>query len=72
MERDLAKEEIIFLGMSMTTTLEFITYYGVGFFGEIRWYNPQDFEDILNIFGDITAIINQGIFISANVFCLNL
>ena len=31
-ERDLSKEEIILLGMIMLTTLEFITYYEVGFF----------------------------------------
>ena len=66
MERNLAKEEIIFLGMSMMTALEFITYYGIGFFGGIKWYNPQDYEgSIVNIFGDITNIINQGIFIAS-------
>ena len=66
MERDLAKEEIIFLGMSMTTTLEFITYYGIGFFGGIKWYNPQAYENnVVNVFGDITNIINQGIFIAS-------
>ena len=65
MERAVSRTEIIFLGMSMMTTLEFITYYGVGFYGGIKWYDPKDFEDILNIFGDITAIINQGIFIAS-------
>ena len=66
MERDLSKEEIIFLGMSMMTALEFITYYGIGFFGGIKWYNPQDFENnVFNVFGDITNIINQGIFIAS-------
>lgn len=68
MERELSKQEIIILGMIMLTTLEFITYYGIGFFGGIKWYNydPLAYEfNILNIFGDITAIINQGIFIAS-------
>ncbi len=68
MERELSKQEIILLGMIMLTTLEFITYYGIGFFGGIKWsnYDPLAYEfDILNIFGDITTIINQGIFIAS-------
>ena len=68
MERELSKQEIILLGMIMLTTLEFITYYGIGFFGGIKWYNynPMEYEfNILNIFGDITTIINQGIFIAS-------
>lgn len=68
MERELSKQEIILLGMIMLTTLEFITYYGIGFFGGIKWYNydPLTYEfSILNIFGDITTIINQGIFIAS-------
>ena len=68
MERKLSKQEIILLGMIMMTTLEFLTYYGVGFFGGVNWndYNPQTFElNIFNIFGDITTVINQGIFIAS-------
>ena len=68
MERELSKQEIIILGMIMLTTLEFITYYGIGFFGGIQWstYNPLEYEEsISNIFGDITTIINQGIFIAS-------
>lgn len=68
MERDLSKQEIIILGMIMLTTLEFITYYGIGFFGGIKFYsyNPLEYEFILsNIFGDITTTINQGIFIAS-------
>ena len=69
MERELSKQEIIILGMIMLTTLEFITYYGIGFFGgEIKrfTYDPLEYEmSISNIFGDITAIINQGIFIAS-------
>ena len=67
MERELSKQEIILLGMIMLTTLEFITYYGIGFFGGIKWYtyNPAEYElNIFNIFGDITSVINQGIFIA--------
>ena len=68
MERELSKQEIILLGMIMLTTLEFITYYGIGFFGGIKWYtyNPAEYElNIFNIFGDITSVINQGIFIAS-------
>ena len=68
MERELSKIEIIILGMIMLTTLEFITYYGIGFFGGIKFYNydPLEYElNLFNIFGDITAIINQGIFIAS-------
>lgn len=64
MERDLSKEEIILLGMIILTTLEFITYYGIGFFGGLKWYKHNFIEDT-SIFGDITAIINQGIFIAS-------
>lgn len=68
MEHELSKQEIILLGMIIMTTLEFITYYGIGFFGGIKQhdYDPQTFElDVFNIFGDITTIINQGIFIAS-------
>ena len=68
MERKLSKQEIILLGMIMMTTLEFITYYGIGFFGGMRWhdYDPLAYEmSLTNIFGDITTIINQGIFIAS-------
>ena len=68
MERELSKQEIIILGMVMLTTLEFITYYGIGFFGGIKWFNydPLAYNfSISNIFGDFTTIINQGIFIAS-------
>lgn len=68
MERKLSKQEIILLGMIMMTTLEFITYYGIGFFGGIKWYtyDPLTYDmSLTNIFGDITTIINQGIFIAS-------
>lgn len=64
MERDLSKEEIILLGMIMLTTLEFITYYGIGFFGGLKWYKGV-ITDEMTIFGDMTVIINQGIFIAS-------
>lgn len=63
MERTLTKQEIILLGMIMLTTLEFITYYGIGFFGGIKWYYHDPLDE--SIFGDITAIINQGIFLAS-------
>ena len=47
----------------MLTTLEFITYYGVGFFVGMKDYTPQSYES--SIFGDITNIINHGIFIAS-------
>ena len=64
MERDLTKQEIILLGMIMMTTLEFITYYGIGFFGGIKWYRYDPINDT-SIFGDMAAIINQGIFLAS-------
>ena len=69
-KKPIPKQEIIFLGMIILTTLEFITYYGIGFFGGLKWYkytyDPLTYEEsILNIFGDITTIINQGIFIAS-------
>ena len=68
MERNLTRLEIIFVGMIMMTILEFMTYYGVGFFGGAKYHNydPLSYElNILDIFGDITVIINQGIFIAS-------
>ena len=44
MERNLTRLEIIFVGTIMMTILEFITYYGVGFFGGIDFFDPQTFE----------------------------
>ena len=73
-KRDISKQEIILLGLVMMMTLEFIVYYGVGFFGGIKWYtydiltnetyDTYEFS-ILEIFGDITSIINQGIVLAS-------
>lgn len=71
MERYLSTIEITLLGMIMMTTLEFIIYYGIGFFNGIdwsnsqvvEWYTSQDFES--TIFGDVTYIINQGIYLAS-------
>ena len=54
--------------MMMLTILEFITYYGIGFFSGVKWYgvewyDPKLYED--NIFVDITDVINQGLFIAS-------
>ena len=46
----------------MLATLEFITYYGIGFFGGMKWFTPQAYTE--NMFGDILAIINQGVFLA--------
>ena len=65
---DLSKQEIIFVGMIMMTTPEFMAYYGIGVFGGIKWdtYDPFAYDaSISNIFGDVTIIINQGIFLAA-------
>lgn len=56
MERRLAHEEIVLLGMIMLVALEFITYYGIGYFGRIEYHDQSAFDN--NIFGDITTIIN--------------
>lgn len=63
MEREISKEEIVLLGMVMMVTLEFITYYGVGFFSGIKWYDPASYET--NIFGNVTSVINQGIYVAS-------
>ena len=47
----------------MLVTLEFITYYGIGFFGRIECYNSSAYDN--NMFGDITTTINQGIFLTS-------
>ena len=47
----------------MMTILEFMTYYGIGFFGGIEFYNPETFER--SILEGIMEIINQGIFIAS-------
>ena len=73
-KRDVSKQEIILLGILMMLALEFIVYYGVGFFGGIKWYtydilmyethDTYEFS-IAEIFGDITSIINQGIVLAS-------
>lgn len=63
MERDLSRIEIIFVGMIMMTILEFLTYYGIGFFGGIKFYKPEIFDN--NILEGLATIINQGIFIAS-------
>ena len=70
-KRDISKQEIILLGLVMMMTLEFIVYYGVGFFGGIKWYTYdiltyETYEfSLMEIFGDITSIINQGIVLAS-------
>lgn len=63
MERELSKEEIVFLGMIMMVTLEFITYYGIGFFSGMKWYDSSAYD--ANIFGNVTSVINQGIYVAS-------
>ncbi len=47
----------------MMITLEFIMYYGVGFFSGIKWYDPAAYEN--NIFSSVTSVINQGIYVAS-------
>ena len=58
----------------MMLALEFIVYYGVGFFGGIKWYTYEILTSetydtyefsLVEIFGDITSIINQGIVLAS-------
>lgn len=63
MEKNLSRIEIIFVGMIMMTILEFMTYYGIGFFGGIKFYNPHLFEN--NVLEGIATIVNQGIYIAS-------
>ena len=63
MERDLSRIEIIFVGMIMMMILEFMTYYGIGFFGGMKFYDPKAFE--VSIVAGISSIVNKGIFIAS-------
>lgn len=63
MERKLSTEEIVLLGMIMLTTLEFITYYGIGFFSAMKFYNSDLYES--TVFGNLTNTINQGIYVAS-------
>ena len=63
MDRKLSNEEIVLLGMIMLATLEFITYYGIGFFSSIESYDPRAYDE--NLFGDITNVVNKGIYVAS-------
>ena len=64
MERKLSNEEIVFLGMIMLTTLEFITYYGIGFFSGMDYFNMQDYEGN-KFFANVTQVVNHGIYVAS-------
>ena len=73
-KRDISKQGIILLGLVMMMTLEFMVYYGIRFFGGIKWYTYEILTNetydtyefsIVEIFGDITSIINQGIVLAS-------
>ena len=64
MERKLSNEEIVFLGMIMLTTLEFITYYGIGFFSGMNYFNLQDYEGN-KFFANVTQVVNHGIYVAS-------
>ena len=63
MERNLNHIETFLLGMIMMTALEFLTYYGIGFFSGMKYYDPTDYDE--NIFGNITFVINRGIYVAS-------
>lgn len=63
MDRVLPREEYLFLAILMLILLEFITYFGIGVFSEIEQYEAVTAN--LNIFEGITAIIDRGVFLSA-------
>ena len=64
MERKLSNEEIVLLGMIMLTTLEFITYYGIGFFSSMEYYDLESYTDN-DFFENITEIVNHGIYVAS-------
>ena len=64
MERKLSNEEIVLLGMIMLTTLEFITYYGIGFFSSMEYYDLEFYAD-KEFFVNITEIVNHGIYVAS-------
>ena len=64
MERKLSNEEIVLLGMIMLTTLEFITYYGIGFFSGMEYFNLEEYTDN-EFFENITIIVNHGIYVAS-------
>ncbi|HCB94133.1 MAG TPA: hypothetical protein DEP57_10090 [Selenomonas sp.] len=71
MERKLSNEEIVLLGMIMLTTLEFITYYGIGFFSGMNYFDLDsylfDLEYYANneFFDNITIVVNHGIYVAS-------
>ena len=64
MERKLSNEEIVLLGMIFMTTLEFITYYGIGFFSGMEYYDMDDFIHG-EFFENITVVVNHGIYVAS-------
>lgn len=64
MERKLSSEEIVLLGMIMLTTLEFITYYGIGFFSGMEYYDMDSYTDN-EFFENITVVVNHGIYVAS-------
>ena len=64
MERKLSNEEVVLLGMIMLTTLEFITYYGIGFFSGMEYFNFEEYADC-EFFENITLVVNHGIYVAS-------
>ena len=65
MERKLSNEGIVLLGMIMLTTLEFITYYGIGFFSGIEYYDMAAYYADTDFFKNITETVNHGIYVAS-------
>lgn len=64
MERKLSVEEIVLLGMIMLSTLEFITYYGIGFFSGMEYYDMDAYASN-EFFTNITLVVNHGIYVAS-------
>ena len=64
MERKLSNEEIVSLGMIMLTTLECITYYGIGFFSSMEYHDLESYEDN-GFFENITVVVNHGMYVAS-------
>ncbi len=64
MDRTMSNEEVVLLGMIMLTTLEFITYYGIGFFSGMEYYDMDAYKDN-EFFKNITVVVNHGIYVAS-------
>ncbi len=50
--------------MIMLTTLEFITYYGIGFFSSMEYHDLESYEDN-EFFENVTVVVNHGMYVAS-------